>query len=52
MPLLDILWTMLWFFVVISWIWMLISIISDTFASNMSGCQAGPRGRLSTSRIR
>ena len=37
MPLLDVLWSMLWFFVLIAWFWMLISIIGDIFASDMSG---------------
>ena len=37
MPLLDLLWSMLWFFVLIAWFWMLISIIGDIFASDMSG---------------
>ena len=37
MPLLDILWSMLWFFVLIAWFWMLISIIGDIFTSDMSG---------------
>ena len=37
MPLLDILWSMLWFFVLIAWFWMLISIVGDIFASDMSG---------------
>ena len=37
MPLLDVLWSMLWFFVLIAWFWMLISIIGDIFASDKSG---------------
>ncbi len=37
MPLLGILWSMLWFFVLIAWFWMLVSIIGDIFASDMSG---------------
>lgn len=37
MPLLDILWSMLWFFIFIAWIWLLVSILGDVFASNMSG---------------
>jgi len=33
----DIFWTMLWFFMFIIWIWLLISIFSDIFRSEMSG---------------
>lgn len=31
MPLLDLFWTMLWFFLFILWIWLLISLFSDIF---------------------
>jgi hypothetical protein len=31
MPLLDIFWAMLWFFLFIMWIWLLISLFSDIF---------------------
>jgi thiosulfate reductase cytochrome b subunit len=37
MPLLDIFWTMLWFFLFFAWIWLLISIFADIFRSDMSG---------------
>ncbi len=37
MRLFDIFWTMLWFFMFIIWIWLLISIFSDIFRSEMSG---------------
>jgi hypothetical protein len=31
MPLLDIFWAMLWFFLFIAWIWVLISVFGDLF---------------------
>ena len=38
MPVLDVLWTMLIFFLFIAWIWVLISVIADVFRSDdMSG---------------
>ena len=37
MPLLDIFWTMLWFFLFFVWIWLLISIFGDIFRSEISG---------------
>jgi hypothetical protein len=37
MPLLDLFWTMLWFFLFIMWIWLLISSFSDIFRREMSG---------------
>jgi Phospholipase_D-nuclease N-terminal/Short C-terminal domain len=38
MPLLDIFWTMLWFFVFVAWIWLLIVILTDVFRSrDLSG---------------
>ena len=37
MPLLDVLWAMLWFFLFIIWIWLLITIFIDIFRSPMSG---------------
>lgn len=37
MPVLDVLWTMLIFFLFIAWIWVLISVIADIFRSDMSG---------------
>jgi len=37
MPLLDLFWAMLWFFLFITWIWLLISIFGDIFRSDMGG---------------
>ena len=37
MPLLDLLWAMLWFFLFIVWIWLLITVFIDIFRSDMSG---------------
>ena len=37
MELLNIFWTMLWFFMFVVWIWLLISIFADIFRSDMSG---------------
>lgn len=37
MPLFDILWAMLWFFMFVVWIWLLISIFADIFRSEISG---------------
>ena len=37
MPLLDLFWAMLWFFLFFVWIWLLISIFADIFRSQMSG---------------
>lgn len=37
MPLLDIFWAMIWFFLFFVWIWLLISIFGDIFRSGMSG---------------
>jgi ABC-type multidrug transport system fused ATPase/permease subunit len=36
-PLLDIFWTMLWFFLIIIWIWLLIAIFVDIFRSHDMG---------------
>jgi len=36
-PLFDILWAMLWFFMFVVWIWLLISIFADIFRSDISG---------------
>jgi Phospholipase_D-nuclease N-terminal/Short C-terminal domain len=36
-PLLDILWTMLWFFLFFLWIWLLIVIFGDIFRSHDMG---------------
>lgn len=38
MPLLDLFWTMLWFFLFFAWIWLLISVFADIFRSaDLSG---------------
>jgi uncharacterized SAM-binding protein YcdF (DUF218 family) len=37
MPVLDLFWAMLWFFLFIVWIWLLISIFADLFRSDSSG---------------
>ncbi|MFO7700384.1 MAG: SHOCT domain-containing protein [Acidimicrobiia bacterium] len=37
MPLFDIFWAMIWFFLFFVWIWLLISIFGDIFRSGMSG---------------
>jgi len=37
MPLLDLFWSMLWFFMFFVWIWLLISIFADIFRSEQSG---------------
>lgn len=37
MPLLDLFWSMLWFFMFFLWIWLLISIFADIFRSEISG---------------
>lgn len=37
MELLNIFWTMLWFFMFVVWIWLLISIFADIFRSEISG---------------
>lgn len=34
MPLLDLFWAMLWFFLWIAWIWLLVVIITDVFRSH------------------
>jgi Short C-terminal domain/Phospholipase_D-nuclease N-terminal len=41
MPLLDLFWAMLWFFLFIAWIWVLFSVIADLFRSDMSGWAKG-----------
>jgi len=33
-PLLNLFWTMLWFFLFIAWIWLLIAIVTDVFRSD------------------
>ena len=37
MPLFDLFWAMLWFFLFIIWIWLLIAIFVDIFRSDISG---------------
>jgi hypothetical protein len=37
MPLLDIFWSMLLFFLFVGWIWLLISIFGDIFRSDLTG---------------
>jgi Short C-terminal domain/Phospholipase_D-nuclease N-terminal len=37
MPLLDLFWAMLWFFLWIAWIWLLIVILMDVFRSDDMG---------------
>ncbi len=38
MPLLDLFWAMLWFFLFFAWIWLLISLFADIFRSeDLSG---------------
>lgn len=37
MPLFDVLWAMLWFFLFIIWIWLLITVFIDIFRTDMSG---------------
>jgi hypothetical protein len=37
MPLLDLFWTMLWFFLFFAWIWLLVMVLTDLFRSDMSG---------------
>jgi type VI protein secretion system component VasK len=34
MPLLDLFWTTLWFFLFFAWIWLLITIVADIFRSH------------------
>jgi hypothetical protein len=34
MPLLDLFWAMLWFFLFFAWIWLLISLFADIFRSD------------------
>jgi hypothetical protein len=33
-PILDVFWSMLWFFLFIAWIWVLVAVIADTFRSD------------------
>jgi hypothetical protein len=37
MPLFDLFWAMMWFFLWIIWIWLLITIFVDIFRSDISG---------------
>jgi hypothetical protein len=34
MPLLDVFWTMMWFFLWVAWFWLLISVFADIFRSD------------------
>jgi len=34
MPVFDVLWTMLWFFLLVAWIWVMIAVIADIFRSH------------------
>ncbi|TDD99117.1 SHOCT domain-containing protein [Jiangella asiatica] len=41
-PLLELFWTMLWFFLFVAWIWLLISLLTDIFRSDdLSGWAKG-----------
>lgn len=37
MPLFDLFWAMLWFFLFIIWIWLLVAVFVDIFRSDISG---------------
>jgi hypothetical protein len=37
MPLFDLFWAMLWFFLFFAWIWVLLSVFADLFRTDMSG---------------
>jgi Short C-terminal domain/Phospholipase_D-nuclease N-terminal len=37
MPLLDLFWAMLWFFLFFAWIWLMVMVLTDLFRSEMSG---------------
>ena len=37
MPLLDLFWSLLWFFMFVIWIWLLFTIFADIFRSEISG---------------
>lgn len=37
MPLLDLFWAMLWFFLFFIWIWLLFAVFADLFHTDMSG---------------
>ena len=37
MPLFDLFWSMMWFFLWIIWIWLLVMVFIDIFRSDMSG---------------
>jgi hypothetical protein len=37
MPLADLFWAMLWFFLFFIWIWLLITVFADLFRSDLSG---------------
>jgi len=37
MPLLDLFWAMLWFYLFFLWIWLLVTVFADLFRSKISG---------------
>jgi hypothetical protein len=37
MPLLDVFWSMMWFFLWVAWIWVLISVVADIFRNHDMG---------------
>ena len=37
MPIFDVFWSMLWFFLFFIWIWLLIKVFADIFRSDISG---------------
>jgi hypothetical protein len=37
MPVLDLFWTILYFFVMVMWFWLVITVFADIFRSDMSG---------------
>jgi hypothetical protein len=37
MPLLDVFWSMMWFFLWVAWIWVLISVVADIFRNGDLG---------------
>lgn len=37
MPVLDVIWSMLWFFLFVAWFWVVISVVADVFRSKDLG---------------
>ncbi len=37
MPLFDLFWSMLWFFLFVAWIWVLVSVVTDIFRNDDMG---------------